>query len=154
MKLSQLEKQIQQTLTNSKDIIQKGWKSLHRSDRARSTRGQANEAWVLYKLNPSRVSWGDLSREWYIACPKLASVAGNTVAQVLLFTWASCSWRQTAAPGLWSILNQHNYFRTNPIQSLSKHAKLVKHEFLKNRESTEESPASNTKPAGSAELVL
>ena len=28
--------------------------------RARSTRGQENEAWVLYKKIPSRESWGDL----------------------------------------------------------------------------------------------
>ena len=86
MKLSQLEKQIQQTLTNSKDIIQKGQKSLHRSCQARSTHGQANEAWALYKLNPSQMFWGDLSRERYIACPKLAFLAGNTFAQELLFT--------------------------------------------------------------------
>ena len=34
------------------------------------------------KSNPSRaVSWGDLSRDRYIACPKLASPAGNTFAR-------------------------------------------------------------------------
>ena len=40
--------------------------------------GQTNEAWALYKSNPSRMFWGDLSREQYIACPKLAFLAGNT----------------------------------------------------------------------------
>ena len=33
---------------------------------------QANQAWALYKLNPSWVSWGDLSRNWYITCPKVS----------------------------------------------------------------------------------
>ena len=33
---------------------------------ARSTCGYANEAWALYKSNPSRVSWVDLSRDRYI----------------------------------------------------------------------------------------
>ena len=72
MKLSQLEKWIQQTLTNLKDIIQKGWNHLCRSGWTRSTRSQANEAWALYKSNPSWVSWGDLSRNWYITCPKVS----------------------------------------------------------------------------------
>ena len=36
---------------------------------ARSTRGQENEAWALYKKIPSRGSWGDLSRDRYIICP-------------------------------------------------------------------------------------
>ena len=85
MKLFQLEKRIPQTLTNSKDIIQTGRKSMRRGGRARSTR-QANEAWALYKSNPSRVSWGDLSRDRYRACPKLASPAGNSFARGLLFT--------------------------------------------------------------------
>ena len=43
------------------------------SGRVRSTRGQAIEAWELYKSNPSRVTWGGLSRDQYISCPKLAS---------------------------------------------------------------------------------
>ena len=73
MKLSQIEKRIPQTLTNSKDTIQKGRETMRRSDRARLTRGQASEAWALYKSNPSRVFWGDLSRDRYISCPKLAS---------------------------------------------------------------------------------
>ena len=87
MKLSQIEKRIPQTLTNSKDVIQKGREYARRSSRARSTRGQENEAWALYKKNPSRVSWVDLSRDWYIALPKLATPAGNTFARGLLFTW-------------------------------------------------------------------
>ena len=49
MKLSQIEKRIPQTLTNSKDVIQKGREYARRSSRARSTRGQENEAWALYK---------------------------------------------------------------------------------------------------------
>ena len=87
MKLSQIEKRIPQTLTNSKDIIQKDREHARRSSRARSTRGQENEAWALYKKNPSRVSWVDLSRDRYIALPKLATPAGNTFARGLLFTW-------------------------------------------------------------------
>ena len=72
MKLSQLEKRIQQILTNLKDIIQKGWNYLRWSGWARSTLSQANETWALYKSNPSRKSWGDLSRNWYITCPKVS----------------------------------------------------------------------------------
>ena len=67
-------------------MIQKGRKSMRRSGRARSTRCQANEAWALNKVNPSRMFWGDLSRERYIVCPKLAFLAGNTFAQGLLLT--------------------------------------------------------------------
>ena len=55
MKLSQIqlqiEKRIPQTLANSKDVIQKGREYARRSSRARSTRGQENEAWALYKKN-------------------------------------------------------------------------------------------------------
>ena len=47
------------------------------SGRVRSTRGQAIEAWELYKSNPSRVTWGGLSRDQYVSCPKLASPTGN-----------------------------------------------------------------------------
>ena len=86
MKLSQIEKRIPQNLINSKDVIQKGLEYARRSSRARSTRGQENEAWALYKKNPSRVSWVDLSRDRYIALPKLATPAGNTFARGLLFT--------------------------------------------------------------------
>ena len=35
------------------------------------------------KKNPSRVSWVDLSRDRYIALPKLATPAGNTFGQGL-----------------------------------------------------------------------
>ena len=67
MKLSQIEKRIPQTLTNSKDIIQKGLEYALRSSRARSTRGQENEAWASYKkIHPARVSLIDLSRDQYI----------------------------------------------------------------------------------------
>ena len=49
MKLSQIEKRIPQTLTNSKDIIQTDREYARRSSQARSTRGQENEAWALSK---------------------------------------------------------------------------------------------------------
>ena len=49
MKLSQIQKRIPQTLTNSKDVIQTDREYARRSSRARSTRGQENEAWALYK---------------------------------------------------------------------------------------------------------
>ena len=39
------------------------------------------------KKNPSQVSKVDLSRDRYIASPKLAIPAGNTFARGLLFTW-------------------------------------------------------------------
>ena len=38
------------------------------------------------KKNPSWVSWVDLSRDRYIALPKLVTPAGNTFARGLLFT--------------------------------------------------------------------
>ena len=63
MKLSQLKERIQHTLPNLKKRIQKWPILLPRSGRARSTRGQANEAWAMYKSTPSRVSWGDPSSE-------------------------------------------------------------------------------------------
>ena len=50
IKLSPLEKRIQQTLTNSKDIIQKSRNFLRRGGRARSMCAQANEDWVLSKI--------------------------------------------------------------------------------------------------------
>ena len=86
MKLSQIEKRIPQTLTNPKDVIQNGREYARRSRRARSKRGQENKAWALYKKNPSRVFWVDLSRDRYIALPKLATPAGNTSGRGLLFT--------------------------------------------------------------------
>ena len=45
-------------LTNSKDIIQKDREHARRSSWAWSTCGQKNEAWAVYKKNPSRESWG------------------------------------------------------------------------------------------------
>ena len=71
---------------NSNDVIQKGREYALRSSRARSTRGQENEAWALYKKNPSRVAWVDLSGDRYIALQKLATPAGNTSARRLLLT--------------------------------------------------------------------
>ena len=58
MKLSLIDKRIPQTLTNSKDIIQKDREHARQSSLTRSTRGQENEAWAVYKKNPSRQSWG------------------------------------------------------------------------------------------------
>ena len=49
MKLSQIEKRIPQTLTNSKDINPKDREHARRSGRVSSTRGQENGAWALYK---------------------------------------------------------------------------------------------------------
>ena len=59
MKLSQIEKRIPQTLTNSKDIVQKDRKHARRSSRARSTHGQENKAWALYKKKsiPGVLGW-------------------------------------------------------------------------------------------------
>ena len=68
------------------DIIQKSLKLTPLSGWASLMHGQTNEVWALYKSNPPRVSWDDLSRDRYIACPKLASPAGNTFAQGLLLT--------------------------------------------------------------------
>ena len=67
MKLSQLEKRIQQTLPNSKDITQKWPKPLAPKWPGQVNARPSNEAWALCKSNPSRVSWGSLS-----TCPKLA----------------------------------------------------------------------------------
>ena len=77
MKLSQIEKRIPQTLTNSKDVMEKDREHARRSSWARSTRGQENEAWALYKKILSRGSWGDLSRDRYIICPKPPSPGGK-----------------------------------------------------------------------------
>ena len=77
MKLSQIEKRIPQTLTNSENLIQTDREYARRSSRARSTRGQENEAWALYKKIPSRGSWGALSRDRYIICPKPPYPAGK-----------------------------------------------------------------------------
>ena len=88
MKLSQVEKRIPQTLTNSKDVIQNGREYARRSSRARSTRGTAKKRRPGHrtKKNPSRVSWADLSMDRYIALPKLATPAGNTFGRGPLFT--------------------------------------------------------------------
>ena len=88
MKLSQIEKRIPQTLTNSKDIIQKDREHVRRSGRARSTRAQENEAWALYKKHISRESWGDLSGDRYIICPKPPSPAGKILDKMQLFLLA------------------------------------------------------------------
>ena len=56
-------------------------------NRARSTRDQENEAWALYKKNPSRESWGDLSGD--IICPKPPSPAGKILDRRQLFFLAN-----------------------------------------------------------------
>ena len=87
MKLSQIEKRIPQTLTNSKNIIQTHREYARRSSRARSTRGQENKAWALYKKIPSRESWSDLSGD--IICPKPPSPAGKILDRRQLFFLAN-----------------------------------------------------------------
>ena len=57
MKLSQIEKRIPQTLTNSKDIIQKGRKSSHRSGWARSTRDRANSKLCHSAIQHNTAAW-------------------------------------------------------------------------------------------------
>ena len=47
-------------------------------------------------------------------------------------------------------LNKHDLYHENQIQSLNEHARLVEQELHK---STEAAPVSNTKLAGSVELV-
>ena len=89
MKLSQIKKRVPQTLTNSKDIIQEDREHARRSSRARSTRGQQNEAWALYKKNASRESRGDLSEDRYIICPKPSSPAGKILDRRQLFFLAN-----------------------------------------------------------------
>ena len=59
------------------------------SSRARSTRGQENEAWAVYKKNPSRESWDDLSGDQYIICPKPPSPAGKILDRRQLFFLAN-----------------------------------------------------------------
>ena len=59
------------------------------SSRARSTRGQENEAWAVYKKNPSRESWDDLSGDQYIICLKPPSPAGRILDRRQLFFLAN-----------------------------------------------------------------
>ena len=59
------------------------------SSRARSTRGQENEAWALYQKSPYRKSWGDLSGERYIICPNPPSPAGKIPDRRQLFFLAN-----------------------------------------------------------------
>ena len=59
------------------------------SSRARSTRGQENEAWAVYKKNPSRESWDDLSGDQYIICLKPPSPAGKILDRRQLFFLAN-----------------------------------------------------------------
>ena len=73
----------------SKDIIQTDREYARRSSRARSTRGQENEAWALYKKIPSRESWGDLSGDRYLICPKPPSLAGKILDRRQLFFLAN-----------------------------------------------------------------
>ena len=133
MKLYQIEKRIPQTLTNSKDVIQKGREHARRSSRARSTRGQENEAWALYKKNPSRVSWVDLSRDRYIALPKVATPAGNTFARRLLFTWEKHhSPKQTTCSGaeLYSEEPEVGWRSTKSQKKLVDYANTTNVEFI------------------------
>ena len=85
----QIEKGIPQTLTNSKNIIQTDREYACRSSRARSTRGQKNEAWALYKKILPWGFWGDLSRDRYIICPMPASCAGKILDRRQLFFLAN-----------------------------------------------------------------
>ena len=59
------------------------------SSRARSTRGQENEAWAVYKKNASRESWDDLSGDQYIICLKPPSPAGKILDRRQLFFLAN-----------------------------------------------------------------
>ena len=59
------------------------------SSRARSTRGQENKAWAVYKKNPSRESWDDLSGDQYIICLKPPSPAGKILDRRQLFFLAN-----------------------------------------------------------------
>ena len=59
------------------------------SSGARSTRGPKNEAWALYKKIPSRETWGDLSRDRYIMCPRPPSPAGKILDRRQLFFLAN-----------------------------------------------------------------
>ena len=123
MKLSQIEKRIQQTLTNSKDIIQKGRKSSRRRSRATSTRDQANEAWALYKSNPSRVFSVDLSRDRYIAFPTLVSSAGIHLLQgyCSLDPILPSLMRFLPKKGLISLLTYYFHFHDQNIKAKSYH---------------------------------
>ena len=85
MKLSLIDKRIPQTLTNSKDIIQKDREHARQSSLTRSTRGQENEAWAVYKKDPSQESWDDLSGDQYIICPKPPFPAGKILDRRQLF---------------------------------------------------------------------
>ena len=59
------------------------------SSRARSTPGQENEAWALYQKSPYRESWGNLSGDRYIICPKPPSPAGKILDRRQLFFLAN-----------------------------------------------------------------
>ena len=72
------------------------------SGRVRSTRGQAIEAWELYKSNPSRVTWSGLSRDQYVSCPKLASPPGN------IFLNHSQTVFPTLQTHIYNLSNSHN----------------------------------------------
>ena len=86
MKLSQIEKQIPQTLTNSKDIISKD------REHAREVVGPDQRAVKKMrpghctKKNPSPESWGDLSGDRCIICPKPPSPAGKILDRSAVFS--------------------------------------------------------------------
>ena len=113
MNLFQIEKWIPQTLTNSKDIIQTDWEYARRSSRARSTRGQENEAWALYQKNLSRESWGDLSGDRYIICPKPPYPAEKMLNRRQLFFLANHNLPEQTAP---TRLNLNGYNKNKQNQ--------------------------------------
>ena len=115
MKLSLIDKRIPQTLTNSKDIIQKDREHARQSSLTRSTRGQENEAWAVYKKDPSQESWDDLSGDQYIICLKPPSPAGKILDRRQLFFLANHnSLEQTITePGLPVVLG--NFWRLEQI---------------------------------------
>ena len=121
MNLFQIEKRIPQTLTNSKNIIQTHREYARRSSRARSTRGQENEAWALYKKIPSRECWGDLSRDRYIICPRPPSPAGKILDRRQFIVLPSQS--------LWPVIKREIIFLSNYIQLLA----LVLRKFIKHQ---------------------
>ena len=89
MKLSQIEKQVPQTLTNSKDIIQKTENML--TEVAGPDQRQAKKMRpenCTKKLHPAGVL-GDLSGDQYIICPKPPSPAGKILDRRQLFFLAN-----------------------------------------------------------------
>ena len=107
MKLSQIEKRIPQTFTNSKDIIQKGREHARRSSRARSTCGQENRAWAVFKKihpgSPGVVNLGACAEFALASCDLL----GKTIAFYQVFFQQG-----RVASGKWCIGPQKGHPRT------------------------------------------